>query len=318
MDKKTHDKDWQRLRLVTPSIASREEPLVFVPSVNYDADLDAFYVGATEEGTVSFGSRRLPANFHTHELMEVDPSDRMALLEFQRAWGLLTSPNRKPLREDAFNTNEVMVTPLKDASDEEAFEEAYKLMTRLSDRHDDFASVGLSLRATVEPGQNGAYVFAPGGEAEAALSSLQSTVKRLTKAHVEGYDDWAGIEGRNLRATVGEAVAAIEPYYPRYRMFDATMDKEAATAPILPVTIATLAQLLAYISSDEGYRECKQCHRYFLYKRHSPGEVGQRNRLSLYCSDECKQRASSTAQAARRKAARHAKRAKEVGNYGAH
>lgn len=307
MPNKTRDKYWTKLRLMTPPIASHDEPVVFVPSINYDADLDAYYVGANEAGDVTLESKRLPANFHTHELMEVDPSDRLALLDFQRTWGLLTSPNREPLREDTFNTNATIATPLKDTSDEEAFEESKQLLARLSERHEDFRSVGIGIRTTVEPGRNGAYVFAPGDEVEAALAALQSAVKTLTKAHVEGFDNWAGIEGRNLRAMVGEADKVIEPYYPRYRMFEASMDGSDAVEPVLPLTIATLAQLLAYIASDEGYRECKLCHRYFLYKRHTSGEF-VRNRRSLYCSDDCKQRASSTAQAARRKAARHAKK----------
>lgn len=307
MAKKNQSKDWTKLRLVTPPIASRDEPVVFVPSINYDADLDAYYVGANDDGDVTFENKRLPANFHTYELMKVDPSDRLALLDFQRAWGLLTSPAREPLREDTFNTGATIVTPLKDVSDEEAFEEAKRLLASLLERHEDFKEVGHGISATVAPGRNGAYVFVPGGEAEAALAALQATVDKLTKASCEGFDNWAGIEGRTLRAMVGEANKAIEPYYPRYRMFDASMEGDEAVEPVLPLTVATLAQLLAYIASDEGYRKCKLCHRYFVYKRHTSGEF-VRNRRSLYCSDDCKQRASSTAQAARRKAARHAKK----------
>ena len=307
MGKKNHSKDWTKLRLVTPPIASRDEPVVFVPSINYDADLDAYYVGANDEGYVTLKNKRLPANFHTQELLEVDPSDRLALLDLQRMWGLLTSPKREPLREDTFNTGATIVTPMKDVGDEEALEEAKRLYARLSERHEDFKSKGSLVGQSVEPGRNGAYVFVPGGEAEATLAALQSTVEILRKAHVEGFDNWAGIEGRNMRRIVGDVDSAIEPYYPRYRMFDASMEGGEAVEPVLPLTIATLAQLLAYIASDEGYRVCKQCGRYFLYKRHASGEF-VRNRRSLYCSDDCKQRASSTAQAAKRKAERRAKK----------
>ena len=151
--------------------------------------------------------------------------------------------------------------------------------------------------------------------ASVTIEYLQDSAKRLVEAHTEGFDNWEGIQGRILRGEVGQIDAAIEPYYPRYRMLEPMPESTSATEPVLPLSIATLAQLLAYIASDEGYRICKQCHQCFLYKRHSAGEF-VRNRRSPYCSDECKARASSSAQAARRKAARKAER--ESGNDGAH
>lgn len=300
-----------RLRLATPPIALYDEPRVFVPYIGYDQDLDAYYVSANEEGVHASEIKSLPANFHTHELMAVNPTDRAALLDFQRAWGLLTSHLREPLREDTIGTpGKTISTPVPGESDDETFTRAKQLYEQLKERHEDFRETALDLMTTVEPGRNGAYTFVPGSEAEATLTYLQSTIKELVKAHTMGFDNWGGINARILRGTVGTIVAATDPYYPRYRMLEPSIDGRDPVQPVLPLTIAALAQLLSYIASDEGYRECKQCHRYFLYKRHTVGEF-VRNRRSLYCSDECKARASSSAQAARRKAARLAEEMKE-------
>lgn len=311
MKDKARKEELARLHLVTPPIALYDEPRVFVPHISYDPDLDAYYVSANEDGIHASETKPLPANFHTHELMAVDPSDRAALLDFQRTWGMLTSHLREPLREDTIGTpGKTISIPTPGESDDEAFAKAKQLYDQLQERHEDFRAIAPDLMITVEPGRNGAYAFVPGGEAEATLSYLQSTVRELIGAHTRGFDNSLGINARILRGAVGTIVAATDPYYPRYRMLEPGVEAGDPIQPVLPLTIAALAQLLSYIASDEGYRVCKQCHKYFLYKRHTVGEF-VRNRRSLYCSDECKARASSSAQAARRKAARLAEEMKE-------
>lgn len=305
--------DIERLRLVTPPLSAHEEPLVFVPSINYDAELDTFYIGADDSGNVTTANKPLPTNFHTTELLEVDPSDTDSLLAFQRQWGFLTSMEREPLREDTLGTMaETMATPRKDGDIHKAVEDAERLYDLLAERHPDFKRQAGWLGISTAEGRNGAYVFVPREEAEGTLRWLQETVSKLVDAHSVGFDNWSGIEGRLLRNTVGHIDAAISPYYPRYRMADSGIDGSGAVAPVLPLTIATLAQLFSYIATDEGYRVCKQCGRYFLFKRHTSGSF-VRNRRSMYCSDTCKERASWTGQAARRKAQRNADKGSEEG-----
>ena len=310
MKKVKRKDDLMKLRLVTPPITSHDEPLAVVTSIGYDSECDTYYIDPAGGGKIEY--KPLPANFHTHELMSVDPSDENSLFEFQREWGLLTTPRREPLRMDTLGTPTMtMVTPIEGMSDAESFEEASRLYKHLCDRHKGFQEVSSAMMILESQGHNGIYTFAPAAEAKATLSYLKTTVEKLITAHVTGFDNWGGIEGRNLRSLIGEIDAAIEPYYPRYRMIEPSLDGRTVTPPALPLTIAVLVQLLSYIASEEGYRECKQCHRYFLYKRHAAGEI-VRNRRSIYCSSECKARASSSAQAARRKAARLAQR-KEIG-----
>lgn len=304
---------FERLRLITPPLSAHEEPLVFVPTIDYDAELDAFFVTTDEEGTLVLADKQLPPNFHTHELMAVDPSDIDALLAFQQQWGFLTSMKRAPLIEDTLGTPLMTIaTPLDNARGDEELAEAMKLFEGLTLRHEEFKRFGGLLGVSTSQGRSGAYVFAPRAEAEATLRWLQETVTRLVDAHTVGFDNWSGIEGRNLKSLIGHINAAISPYFPRYRMADEGTDGSDAVAPVLPLTIATLAQLFSYIASDEGYRVCKQCGRYFMYKRHAPGEF-VRNRRSLYCSDECKERASWKGQAARRKAKRNEGKGSEEG-----
>lgn len=303
----------ERLRLVTPPLSAHEEPLVFVPSIDYDAELDAFYIAAGEDGMLMLEEKRLPANYHTHELMAIDPADTAALLAFQRQWGFLTTPRRTPLIEDTLGTPQMAIaTPMENKSDEQALAEAIKLFEALASKHDDFKNLAGVVMVSASKGRNGAYPFVPKAEAEATLRWLQDTVTKLVAAHTVGFDNWAGIEGRNLKSLVGHISAAISPYFPRYRMADKGIDGSEAATPVLPLTIATLAQLFSYIASDEGYRVCRQCGSYYLYKRHTSGEY-TRNRRSVYCSDTCKERASWTKQAASRKAKRNAGKGSEEG-----
>lgn len=306
-------RDFERLRLITPPLYAHEEPMVSVPTIDFDTELDAFYIAAGEGGTFTLTDKQLPANFHTHELMDVDPADTAALLSFQRQWGFLTSTRRVPLIEDTLGTPPAsMATPMVNKSDEEALSEAIKLRDGLASRHEDFKKLEGLLRISSAPGRNGAYTFVPRAEAEATLRWLQEKVPKLVDAHTVGFDNWSGIEGRNLKSLVGHINATITPYFPMYRMGDKGIEGSKAVAPILPLTIATLAQLFAYIASDEGYRVCKQCGKYFLYKRHTSGEY-ERKRRSKYCSEPCKERASWTAQADKRKTKRNEGKGSEEG-----
>lgn len=296
-----------KLRLVSEPMPTYESPMLVVPSIEYDSELDCFYVSA-DDGAMTLSKKQLPANFHTHELIDVDPSDVGSLLAFQKEWGLLTSPARTPFRYHRLGTRyDVLATPTKDGTSESDIEDALRLLSKLDERHNGFGALCKWLILGRSDTEYGIYPFVPRGEVVAAVEHLQATVNTLTKAAKDGFDNWAGIEGRNLEATVDDIEQRLTPYFPRFAIALPEKEGKKTESPTLPLTIATLSQLIGYLTSEEGYRECAYCHKYFVYKRHTRGEyVRVRNRRSLYCSDDCKFKAASANQAARRKAARHA------------
>lgn len=308
-----------KLRLVTEPMPAHNEIRVCVPPIEYDEVLDCFYVSSSDQAT--FQHRDLVANLHTKELLDLDPSDVDALLAFQREWGLITTPNRTPLRHDSLGMpNSVITTPVKGMSDEQSFQEAQKLLDGLDARHPGFAHLAKILVTTSTPSHHGMYPFVPRREAEAAVTWLQSTVNELVRFSVDGYDPWAGIDEVNLRSRIDFIDSAIAPYFPRVRLAtQKVIDGTTQTPPTrtLPTTIALLVQLVTYIGSEEGYRVCQnpECNAYFVYKRHAQGEL-VRNRLSAYCSDTCQRRAVAIRQAAHRKERRHELKAERLGKEG--
>lgn len=304
--------DRKRLRLVTDQVPRYESPRVFTPQIAFDDELKCFYV-APEGDSIGYQVKDLPANFHTKELLDVDPSDVESLLAFQRDWGLLTSPKRVPLRLARLGTpGDVISTPYEGMSGEEAFDKAEHLLRGLESRYQGIRSAYTELMIrNAAPLFHGAYPFAPLDEVEQVTRWLQETVERLVDAATNGYDTWANIEERRLVDLIDDIDAGITPYFPRIRVAasDVHIGKDAER-PALPLTIAILAQLVGYLTSEEGYRVCPRCGRYFVFKRHTGGEY-IRNRRSLYCSDECKQAESAARQARKRKAER--REAKEKG-----
>lgn len=299
-----------KLRLITEPMPKHDEIRVCVPPIEYDEELDCFYV--TDADPATFQSRDLPANLHTKELLKLDPSDVDALLAFQREWGLVTTPRRTPLRFDALGTpSSVIATPQVGKSIEQSTQEANDLLDQLNANHPGFKSVAAAFTMTATPSRHGMYPFVPRGEAEAAVIWLQNTINELVQLSISGYDPWSGIDEHNLRSRVDSIDSAISPYFPRVRLAsEKTMD---VTVKTLPTTIALLVQLVTYLGSEEGYRVChnSECGCYFIYKRHSPGEL-VRNRQSLYCSDDCQRRACAIRQAQNRKKKRHELKAERL------
>lgn len=308
-----------RPRMISEPFSLHGGVRVLVPTIDYDQELDCFYT-VTDGATISYIDKTLPANFHTHELLDVDEDDVDSLLAFQQAWGLLTSPRRYPLRPFSVGTlGQVFATPTVNG-DTADMDDANKLLDELDVRHKGVRSayIGLYARTSTIP----IYPFAPRAEVAATLEYLQGTVTEFTKYATKGYDpawDWAELEQIQLRGKLDAIDGAISPYFPRLVLAPIEADEEAhkkkglkrtVQRPRLPLTIATLVQLMDYLTSDEEYRVCKQCRKLFMYKRSGKDEEGVRSRRSsIYCSDGCKQIASFTAQNRKRKAERQEKKA---------
>jgi hypothetical protein len=293
-----------KLRLVAGKMPSLESVRVLVPKIGYDEQLDCFYVDS-QSYPVEFDVKTLPANFHTHELMNVDPSDVASLLAFQQEWGLVTTPDRTPLRKNVLGVeSNALATPLTDRenkrlSPDEELAEAKALGNELIKRHPGLRLHTLSTSTPL-------YPFAPRAEVEKTVEALQDTVKMLVEAATEGYDEFGNIDYVNLSTRVGWAAKYISPYYPLVEVLPQSPEFDAfgksdteAQSPIIPLSIATLAQLLGYLTSDSGYRVCPHCHKYFMFKRHAHDNY-VRNRRSEYCSDSCQNAAKQKRYQARK------------------
>lgn len=297
------EKERPKLRLLMNKLPALESVRVAVPKIAYDEELDCFHIDYSDGISLAPAVKALPANFHTHEAMDVDASDVASLLEFQRQWGLVTHHKRAPLRLDAsVALGDVIGSPV--LPDHDA---ALDLLEELDKRHPGFRSyAGLQL---VMGGVPKLYPFAPRAEVAAAVEYLQATIERLTKAAAFGYDEWEGIDEMSLRIKVDEVGSVVTPYFPLMRMTLPEEEGDEVEPPTLPTTIATLAQMCGYLTATEGYRECPECHKLFVYKRHEAGSTIWRNRRSVYCSAPCQKAHSTKAQGARRKAERQARKA---------
>ena len=298
----TLKKERPKLRLLMNKLPALESVRVAVPKIAYDEELDCFHIDYSDGISLAPAVKALPANFHTHEAMDVDASDVASLLDFQRQWGLVTLHTRVPLRPGAaVALGDVIGSPtLPD------YDSALDLLEELDKRHPGFKTHA-SLQLTMGDVPK-LYPFVPRAEVEAAVEYLQATIGRLTRAAADGYDEWEGIDEMSLRIKVEEVGSAVTPYFPLVRMALPKEEGDMVGPPLLPVTIAALAQMCGYLTATEGYRECPECHRLFVYKRHTAGTPG-RNRRSVYCSDTCQINHSTKAQGERRKAERQAKKA---------
>lgn len=285
----------KKLTLTSQSVPNFGAVKVFVPWIAYDEELDCFYTDV-ESGSLQYQVKDLPENFHTDELLDIDPEDVSDLLAFQQSWGLVTTPSREPLRKNRLGVlSDCLSTPTKGGDKESDLQAAIQLFDELDARHSSAQEGALGMKnllgtlmiSTTVPHF---YPFAPKGEVTATVRYLQDTVKKLTTAVTDGYDDWEGIESKKLEARVDDIDSWLTPYFPRIRVCSPEEKGNVAEAPTLPLSIATLSQLVAYLTSEVGYRECPYCHKLFVYKRRTSGEF-VRNRRSVYCSDTCQQKA---------------------------
>lgn len=302
-----------KLRLDVLPTSPRKSISLFVPVIAYDEELDVFYVEPHSALTATV--KTLPPNFHTKQLMDVDPSDPASLHAFQTSWGLVTSPTRYPLRVNRLGvmSNAIVEIPvgkevngrMVPASDEEQFEAGLDLMDKLDAKHPGFKSATvLTMTLTNVPHH---YPFAPRAEVAKAIEFMQADVKRLTDAAKE-YDNWEGIEERTLETRIDDIESWLSPYFPRFRMHrGADADGWRKLPATLPLSIAVYAQMISYLASEGSYKTCPVCGKTFMYKALADGRTGARND-STYCSDDCYSRHRSRKQGEKRKKARKDRR----------
>lgn len=316
----------RQLRLIVEPVPSFEGVRTVVAKIDYDDELECFYT-VIENGAIRYSEKALPANFHTHEAMDVNPDDLGSLLAFMNEWGLVTAPDREPFRPKRVGTvGQIIATPTKDGVEKDT-EAAAALLDKLDARHPGLKRGYFSLLARVDVLP--IYPFAPRYEVEGSVRWLQQTVNKLTKAASTGYDDtpdWVGIEEINLRGDIDRIERVVSPYFPLFAAAFDEVKKEAekkrgekkkVQPPVAPLTIAALVQLIDYLTTGEAYRVCNECGKLFLYKRHEGGNEGIVSRsTSIYCSEGCNKAHKSTALAAARKKARHEAKAARLAQEG--
>lgn len=293
-----------KLRTTMRKVPTFESSTVLVPTVCYDAELECFFVDGRID-TLRHELRQLPANFITHEFLDVDASSLESLLSFQQDWGILTNPLRYPLRTAEIGYNRsIEANP---AEGEQAPRHAKELAEKLSERHSGFSS--LRMRYIDEPRF---YPFAHRDEVQAAVHLLRDTVTELIEAKAIGYNTLIQCKIEDQVSFIDRAVS---PYFPLVDTVppDASVDSfgmsnEAETPPVLPLSVAVLAQLIGYLNAESGFCTCENCGKYFLFKRHREGTYIERVRPSKYCSDICQEQAKNKRLTARRKAERQKER----------
>lgn len=327
--------EWpKRLKLARTKLPDLESVRVAVPAIEYDDALGCFFVGINaEDGSVPMEVRDLPANFHTHELMDVDPTDPTSLLEFQRSWGILTSVLREPLVPSGNSfRNAVIASPKNRIVGQEEYEEAVSLLEKLDGRNPGISLAYRWMLSAVDGIHT--YPFVPYKEAADAVATLREYVSAIVEAVTDGYGKFPKasnggfgyelnqqFEEPRVLAICNDVIGAITPYFPPVKIvtsnvsFEYGVQAKAPDTPILPLSVAALSQLMGYATSARaasvGYRTCKRCGRYFVFKRHLTGDF-VRSRRSEYCSDECKAKADAKSQAARRKQQRHEDKARRL------
>lgn len=289
------------LKLLTHSCPSFDNIGTWTFPLAYDEETDCFFPEpASGTGGVLHAAvrRQLDAEFYLREFMDLDPTDREGLLSFMSCYGLITSIYRVPLQPH-FILGGTIATPsrkpdgsgrLEDVPsvhecDMKRAEKIYKSLNRR------YGGILTDTGLLVPDGQ--AYLVAPRRECIESVDELQGLVEELLALKKGGVA--ASLSGFYETKTYRRLVQvsnALAPYYP---VCELAMDGEGAGGSIasktLPLSIAILAQLVAGLQANEGYRECPECHRVFMYKRNRNG-FSSRDPRARYCSDACQRAAN--------------------------